>query len=278
MNLVRALGTAGWAVRSALSQASRGPLWLPFLLVAAIQTASLMLLMAYGRGAPVPLVGTAARAVGGEAGTHFPFFYAVVPVLLARWNLILSACLFTWATAVAVLLFAGRWGRGLSGSPWRAAARRYPALLAIGCFTALLSLVIFWIGNLAGPETLAVNRNLRWGTRFAMMAVFIAAQSLFVYAILWVVLERRGWARALGDSIRLALRTAFPTLLVVGIPVLLLYPIDYLSGRADLFLTRLRPDLIGTILLVKIVLEAVLGFVLVGAITRLFLWRLEEEK
>ena len=278
MILLRSLGVAGWAVRSVFPLVRRGSLWLPFLLIAGVQSASLALLLAFGRGAPIPFVGAGMRWTGGEAAVHYPFFYAAVPVFLARWNLLLSACVFSLATAAAVVLFAREWGVDPGAKPWAAAARRYPGILAIGVVTALLSLLIFLAGQMIPAETLAVNRNLRWGTRVAILGAFLVVQSLLVYAYPWLVLKGRPWAQSLGESTRTALRLALPTLLVVGIPVLLLYPFDYLTGRADLFLTKLRPDLIGSVLFVKIVLEAVLGFFLVGATTRLFLWRTEEKK
>jgi hypothetical protein len=269
---------AGWAVRSVFPLVRRGSLWLPFLLIAGVQAVSLALVLAYGRGIPVPLVGSAMRWTGGEAAVHYPFFFAAVPVFLARWNLMLSACVFSFATAAAVLLFARAWGFDPEVKPWSAAGRRYPGILAIGVFTALLSLLIFLGGQIIPAETQAMNRNLRWGSRFTMLGAFLVVQSLLVYAYPWLVLKGQPWARSLGQSTRTALHLAIPTLLVVGIPVLLLYPFDYLTGRADLFLTKLRPDLIGSVLIVKLVLEAVLGFFLVGATTRLFLWRTEEKK
>jgi hypothetical protein len=269
---------AGWAVRSVFPLLRRGSLWLPFLLIVGVQAASLALVLAYGRGIPVPFVGTGMRWTGGEAAVHFPFFYAAVPVFLARWSLLLSACVFSFATAAAVLLFARAWGFESEVGPWRAAGRRYPGILAIGLVTALLSLLIFLAGQIVPADTLAMNRNLRWGTRFTLLGAFLVVQSLLVYAYPWLVLKGQPWALSLGRSTRTALQMAIPTLLVVGVPVLLLYPFDYVTGRADLFLTKLRPDLIGSVLIVKFVLEAVLGFFLVGATTRLFLWRTEEKK
>ncbi len=277
MILLRSLGVAGWAVRSVFPLARRGSLWLPFLFIAVVQCASLALVLAYGRGAPIPFVGAGMRWIGGEGATHFPFFYAAVPVLLARWNLLLSACVFSVATAGAVALFARAWGFRPDVDPWPAARRRYPGILAIGAVTALVSLVIFLAGQVIPAETLAMNRNLRWGTRFALLGTFVIVQSLLVYAYPWIILQGRTWTRSLGESVQTALRLVLPTLLVVGIPVLLLYPLDYLTGRTDLFLIKLRPDLIGAVLFVRIVLEAIFGFFLVGTTTRLFLWRTEEK-
>ena len=278
MILLRSLGVAGWAVRSVFPLVRRGSIWLPFLLIAAVQGGSLALVLAFGRGAPIPFVGAVMRWIGGEAAAHYPFFYAAVPVLLARWTLLLSTCVFSLATATAVLLFARAWGYDPEVKPWAAAARRYPGILAIGFVTAVLSLLIFLVGQVIPAETLAMNRNLRWGTRLAILGTFLVVQGLLVYAYPWLVLKGSPWTRSLGASARTALHLAIPTLLVVGIPVLLLYPFDYVTGRADIFLTKLRPDLIGSVLFVKIVLEAVLGFFLVGATTRLFLWCTEEEK
>ena len=92
-----------------------------------------------------------------------------------------------------------------------------------------------------------------------------------------IVLEGRSFLGSLRDSIRMAAAILLPTIVVVGIPVLLAYPLDYLAGRSDLFLTKFRPELVTGVLLAKIVAELVLGFLLVGAVTRLYLWRRREE-
>ena len=62
---------------------------------------------------------------------------------------------------------------------------------------------------------------------------------------------------------------------IVGVPAFLLYPFTYAAGRVDLFATKLNPETIGVLLTTRIALELVLGFLLLGCVTRLFLWRME---
>ena len=58
-------------------------------------------------------------------------------------------------------------------------------------------------------------------------------------------------------------------------PFLFLYPLAYAAERVDIFVTRLQPETVAVLLAARIVGELVLGFLLVAAVTRLFLWRLE---
>ena len=86
---------------------------------------------------------------------------------------------------------------------------------------------------------------------------------------------RQKVVEALKNSIRVTSKTLLPTLAVVTMPVLFLYPLDYVIGRVDLFATKLAPETIAGLLFAKIVVEIAVGFALVGAVTRLFIWRLE---
>jgi hypothetical protein len=271
MTLYRSLAVAGWALQSALRQVAKPALWLPFLLIALLQIAGLEAFLAFYRSGvsivALPLV----RWLGGDAATHYPTFYVFLPVFFARWDTLLAVFAASLTTGAAVLLFARTYGEG-TPSPWSTAARRYLALAGIALISALLSLAVF----IPGEQTIhrvAGDRMLRWLARLGMMGVFVVAESFIIYASVAVVLEGRSFLRSLRDSVGTAAKLFVPTLVVVGIPVLLAFPLDYLTERSDLFLTKFRPELMTGVLFAKILAELVLGFLLVGAVTRIYLFR-----
>jgi len=221
--------------------------------------------------AALPLV----TSVGGTEATHYPFFFAVLPTLFSRFNLVLGVVLGSLVTGAATLLFARAYGRDV-GAAWSGAARRYLPLVLVAVVAAIVSLAGFFVGKLVPTELFLTHQIARWSIRFGMLALFVVLQGLFVYATAWVVLGGRGFLPALGGSVKMMGSMVIATLCVMAVPVLAIYPLEYLTERADLFLFKFRPELLSVVLLARIVAEIFLSFVLVGAVTRLFVWRREE--
>ncbi|HET9233772.1 MAG TPA: hypothetical protein VFP10_06510, partial [Candidatus Eisenbacteria bacterium] len=59
-------------------------------------------------------------------------------------------------------------------------------------------------------------------------------------------------------------------------PALLLFPVGFLASRSDLFVSKFSPETTVLLVVIQIVLELVLGFLLVGATTRIFIYQTEE--
>jgi hypothetical protein len=87
-----------------------------------------------------------------------------------------------------------------------------------------------------------------------------------------------GFLPAVRDSIKVTGITLLPTLLVVAVPTALLFPITYASSRIDLIAQKLRPETTLALVSAQIVMELFCTFVLAGALTRLFVWRMEAGK
>lgn len=278
MNLFRSLGVAGRAYRSILSFIPRGSYWIPFLVLAAVQFADLGLLVSFHRpglsGLGVPLV----EFLGGERATHYPFLYLFLPGMYSKTILVLAVLVASLMTAVATLYFAQALGLRVESGAWRGAFRRALPLIVVAVVPAAL---IYGLGQLTGlvPGDLVLqNAKVRWGLRGGLLLCIVVLQSFLAYTTAWIVLEGHKVLPALRDSIRVAARTFLPTLIVVAIPVALLYPLGYLSQRVDLFVGKLRPETVALFISARIVGEILFGFLLVGAITRLFLWRLEASR
>lgn len=275
MSPLRSLGVAGHAYRSAIPLVTRPTYWLPFLVLAAVQFAVLALLVGFHRPGistvGVPLV----QLLGGERATHYPLMFLFLPSMYSKAILVVAVLLASLMVAVATLFFARALGFDFAGSAWRNALRRAPTLILAALVPAL---VIYGLGKLFAlvPSDLFLgNGKVRWGVRAGMLGSIVLLESFMAYTAAWIVLEGHKLLPALRDSIRVTLRTFLPTLLVVGIPLALLYPLSFLSQKTDLFMGKLRPETMVAILSARIVGELVLGFLLAGAVTRLFLWRME---
>lgn len=274
-SLFRSLGMVVWAVRSAIPCSTRAAIWIPFLVIGLVQAACLWLLMSFHSSIVLPLAAPVIHAIVGDAGLHYPTFYLALPLVYSRVALVLSV-LTSIAIAAATIMFAGVFRGRDWRSPWRAAWKRYPALLLV---TAVLVVALYLVSKLAGlvpVQEQEASRIARWGTRVGLLLLFVLVQSFLVYATAWIVLRGSSALAALGKSIRLASSTIVTTGILVAVPVLCIFPFDYLSSRSDLMLTKFRPELVAGILGVEILGELILGFVLVGAITRVFIYQVEE--
>ena len=278
MDLFRSLGVAGWAWRSVLPFSFQPRIWIPFLLIALVQYGVLALFVSFHQPGVLPLALPLVKAAGGETATHYPFFYFYLPVIYSRANLLVAVFVSSLAGGAATLLFSRSYTQKAAKGAWGIALRKY---LTHVMNTAVVADLLYGVSNLrrlVPADALLGNPMVRWGTRGGMMLLIILVQTLFVYATAWVVLRGEKAIPAIRNSVRVTARTFLPTFIVVALPAIVIFPFNYLTGRVDLFAGKLNPETIGTVIGVQILLEIFLGFLLVGAITRLFLWRLEPAK
>jgi hypothetical protein len=247
-------------------------------LVGGLQIALLLLIISFHYPALLPFGLPLVKLLWGESATHYPFLYLVLPTMFLRTSLALNVIVASIAGGAATLLFARAFGFGGEDKAWRRAFRCAPTLIVI---TLLMVGILFGIWGLASliPRELTLqNSMVRWGTRGATLALFVFAQSLLVYATAWVVLMGHKLWPALRDSVRVGLRTFLPTVIAVGVPAVLLYPFSYAWTRVDFIASRFRPEMIPNLLGAEVVCQVVLTFILVGTITRMFVWRMEASR
>ena len=275
MDFFLPLGVAVRAWQSAAVLALRPSIWVPFLLMILAQLLGLGLLIGFHRDALLPIGLPLVELLGGDVATHYPVFFYALPTMFARYNLAVTILIASLAGGVATLLFARAFGSASGGGAWKAAARRWPALVILSVVSVGLALGVGYLSALVPAELTLGNRIVRWGVRGANLFVFIILQSLLAYTTAWVVLRSRGAWPALRDSVRVAFNTFLPTFLVIAVPVVLLYPFSYATNRVDWIVSKFRPELVSTVIGVQLVCEMIAMFLVVGALTRLFLWRVE---
>lgn len=277
MYILRSIGVSSRAWLSVLRVATRPTLWLPFLAIAAVQLAVVAFVLGFHRSVVMPFALPLIRLIGGDQATHYPSLYFWLPEILSQIGLVVSVVFESLAVAVATLLFASAFGMRHDDSVLQRVARFVPRIILA---TLIPAAVVFAIGKSTSllPDDLAVNRVARWATRAGFLLVVTLVQCLVAYAIAWIVLRAAGPIHALRNSVRVTKSTFLPTLIVVGLPILIVFPFHYIVGRTDLFITRFSPETIAGVVVARSIVELVLGFLLVGAITRLFLWRMEASR
>lgn len=274
------LSVAGWALRGPFALFFRPSYWKPFLLIAAVSAAYLLVLVLFYSPVLLPATLPLLGFLGGEAATHYPYLYYLLPSMFEKGSLVINVLVSSIACGAATLLFARAFGfKSVAGdSIWKWAWRCAPWLIIAALLETLLQLGAARLIGLVPQKLFLQNGMVRWGTRAAMMGLSILIQGLFLYATAWIVLMGSKAFAAVRDSFRVTLRTFLPTMFVVAIPVVLLFPLNYAAGRADLIVEKFRPEMMGTLLAVHMLLQMILIFLVVGAATRLFVWRVEAAK
>lgn len=270
MSVFRSLGVVSWAWRRVAGRLADGRAWIPFLALAAVQLLLLGLLLSFHRSSAAGIALPVVRWIGGEAATHYPTFFSYLPAIFERLDLAVGILLASLAEGAATLLFARAFGYATPNGVWGTALRRYPALLL---YSAALTAIVFAtlaLQQLVPQDVLLGSRAARWGTRLGFLLVFIVIQSLLVYGTAYIVLRGSNGLVAMARSLRLASGRFLTTMALVALPVLIQYPLAYLRTRGDLLTEKLDPELMAWVLGAGIVVQMLVGFLLIGSITAVF--------
>jgi len=276
MNLFQSLSLAAWAWKHSFRQAGRGSLWVPFLVLGAVEALLLFGLVEFHRPEFQPLAVPLLRWVGGEGALHYPFALQALPVAFARLQIAIAVVFASGIGGVATLAFARAFGAHGDAAPWRDTGARYLPLVVYSLIAvAVVVLVAGLLPGLVPHQVQLENRMVRWGTRFGVLALTVILETVFAYGTAWIVLGGKGPLAAVAAACKTAARIPLASLAVIALPAILAYPLTYLEGRADVIVSRFRPELVIAVLATGIAARVLLGFLLAGSLTRLFLWREE---
>lgn len=272
MSLLVQLTYAWQAMLHSLAYLRRGTLWVPLLLLGALQLAVVGLLWGFAHPAVswfmAPLL---ARLAGAEV-LRYPNVFRVMPGLYAQMGVVLGAVVGSVAVGAATVLFAAHArGRPASvGEALGAAWRKGLTLIAVNLPFNLLAVALsygleWWIARRgSGPM---VQR----ATYAGVLAGSIVLQSMFFYVSALVMLEGRGVMGTMAALTQSWARGFWAATLVGIMMVIPLLPIHMLSGRSSMLVDRGTPELVGWMVLMQWGLELVTWFLLAGSSTVLYL-------
>ncbi len=272
---LQSLSVVAWAWRGVAAMALRPAIWLPFLLVGCVQAAALLLVVSFHQPVLVPIGVPLVKLLAGDLATHYPILYFALPTIYFRMNLAISVLIASIAGGAATLLFARAFGLAGEHGAWSRAWRRAPALIITSLLVVALWFGISALGQLVPQEVQQRSFAARWGTRGGTLFLSVVVQCFLIYTTAWIVLMGHKIWPAIRDSVRVSARTLLPTFLAVAVPTLLLFPFSYAGGRADFIASKFKPEMVGGLLAATVVAEVIVTFLLVGTVTRLFVWRME---
>ncbi len=275
--LVAAVSVSGRSYASVFQVFFRPRIWVPFFVTLLVQLGLLALIVSFHRPAVLPIAAPLVKALGGDLATRYPAFYLALPTMMVRGGLVITVLVESIAIGAATLYFARVFGlvSGDAAQPWRRAVRRAPGLILVAAVSALVVLALDWLIGRFAPDPIAASRAARWGVRGGGVVLFLLVQCAFAYATPWMLIAGHRALPAVRDSFRVAARTFLPTMLVLTLALILLLPFWYAGLRVDFLVSRFRPEVVTGLLVAQFVTQMLATFLAVGAITRLFMWRIE---
>lgn len=270
MNVPEQIALAWHAFVRTLRLLPRVKLWLPWLILGASQVIVLALFALFAHPLVSPLMAPVVRALGGADALHYPDIFSHLPGLYARADMVLVAVLGAIVIGASTRGFAAahtgdrvRGERAIS-SAFKRSVTLVGVLLP---FNVLLALLGMGLGVMAaGQGGLIARMAYVFG-----LGASLFIQAFFLYVTQLVMLERRG-VRATYAAITRTWRHGFFAALVLGTLLLLpLLPLHFLSGQTARIVDRGSPDLIGVLVLAQIAVALIVGFLLNGSATLVYL-------
>ena len=276
MSALEQLALAAQALWLSLRSLRAGRMWVPWLALGALQVAGLAALLAFAHPllawAMAPLV----QAIGGERALHYPDFFRALPSLYSRVDLVVGSILGAIAIGWSTRLFAARWRRQAAG-PGEAWAETAPRALTLVLAQLPFQLLVLLFTSLVERALVGQGGLVRRLGYYVALGGVVGLQALFLYVPALIVLERRGLWRALAGLPRTWSRGIWAALLLGLVALLPLLPLNALGQRSGLLVDRGAPELVAWLTAMPLVVTLVVGFVLAGSSTLVYLGAVAEE-
>jgi hypothetical protein len=278
MRFIEQVNALLWGWHETLRASGRRAALAPLLIYAGAQTAVLLAVVFFAYPPLSAVIAPALQWRFGEQALHYPNNLFVLRGALGQADLPLSLLLGPLTLGAAAVAFAAFYAgrRERLGTAFRWAGASYLPLLCVVALTTVLAqgaarLPLALWGHLADDSP---NRFRL--VRLATVAVVLAIQSLFVYAIPSIAAGRTRLAPAVAGSFRLALRQPVTTYLVVAVPAAFELLPAWLARKSDVIAMRLSPEFLMVVMLVWVAVILLANYAVVGAATRLYVHSTED--
>jgi len=250
----------------------------PFAWILGIELVVLALAMNLGTGLGMATAGWLTERIAGDSPLHYPLFYAFLPTLMTN----VEAVLYALAGSVLIPLALMRVLRPMDPQSFPAAetgARIRQAFLVVLVGAILCELMILgWQWILNQPGVLKGIRSILRGGFAANIGVTVlgmlvgyAIWSLFVFIPIAAVQPRSRFGPAFGEGLREGLGNFVPTYLVVialSLPAAAILLVLQVMG--GFLVSQIRPEIIGVLIGLYIVLSILATFFIYSAAARFY--------
>jgi len=203
----------------------------------------------------------------GESFLHYPQNYLVLPAAFNAVNTVLSGFAGTIVVGLVTRRFYSKHVNPGSESGIKHILPCYHHLfivwlLQIGTLV-FLNVIYLWLIEDRTPDPVFAI-PARFGVN-----IFISA--VFAFSTIFIVIEKKKWWSALQLSFKRFLKFAPSTIVIVGIPVVLQYPFEFVFTHSDRIIERLNPEMIAVLVSLGIVFSIFLNSLTIGTLTGMYI-------
>lgn len=270
MNPSEQVALAWQSLRRTAALMPRAALWAPWVVVAAIQAAVLASLWWFAHPLLSRVMAPLVARMAGPDALHYPEVFIHLPNLYSQIDLLVVAIPGSVMLGAATRLFAqAHMGRTptVGGALREALARAVPLVVIHAPFNLLLfaftSGVSFVVGGRGGLVVAAAFMFVILGS--------VILQSLFLFVTALYMLGRHS-IRQTFAGLGQTWRHGFWSALTLGVLLLVpLLPLHVISGQTAVIVARGTPEISGTLVALQMVVTLLVGFLLAGSATLVFL-------
>lgn len=235
---------------------SNPALILPFLIFAVIESLVLIIIFLVPRVPFRAVLGPPIRTLWGEGYLHYPFNFLLLPKLASNSRMALSILFASLLSGSAVFMVWDVYNRKHAKLTLslKSALKKYFSLFFI-VFLLVISyyalMKVLYIGLvkyfLAGHSRLLFLKANLWLGPILTIAAFVLAiliQSLFIYAIPVLIIEKEKLLKSIFKSFVLFKKLFVPTVILVGLPMLIYIPIIVLNQNVAFLIDRVFPEFV----------------------------------
>lgn len=256
----------------------RFKIWIPLIFLLLIKIVLLYQLVRFyeppGSLILVPLL----KAILGDRALHYPHFYTALPFVYNLFNLVLIGFFDIIVNAVVIWLLSSHfWGRMLNiKEAFGKVKGRFGQLFLIWLVsTVVVAAFLILPGILFSSWTYGSPRRMIFIQSLSFVTGVLVS-GLFAYCFNLILLSNQSWLKSLASNFAIYRRNFFTTSFFIGIPSLISWVYGALVSNTPLWLSKFRPEIIPLLLGLGSVLNLLVVFWILGALTRLFLYEIKE--
>lgn len=217
-------------------------------------------------GGPWPLL---MRGIDLAAMGHYPEHLILMPAFLGRLDILLEILVLVVAQGATVLLIAAILRREKSGirESLRGTGRRYVHLVIAAAAASASLFAWFRLSGAFLARFMALPRGLGEG---AGVLIGLVIETFFLYAIPFIVIERRTALEAILRSFAFAGRHFIESFVLVLAPFLLTLPTLLLSLSPRTLALQISPEFLVQVQIAGEVMQFIAAYLLIGGLTIYF--------
>jgi hypothetical protein len=247
--------------------------FVPFIVYAIIQVILLFSLTNFSQSPFSNIFVPIINKIFGEPALHYPNFYLILSPFYNQINIVLSGLIGVVIIGMATYLFAGtfngeKYGFGQS---FKMTLPKYGLLFIIWIIeTVLMLLMMMGIPQLLKNFFQPSYRLVQIFEMVGLLCAIIVA-SVFAFTTILIILENQRLFQAISKTFVIFKRNSVTTFFLIAVPTLIYFPINYLTRKAPVLITKQSPEIIVTILAAGIFVSLILSYFHIGSITRFYL-------